>query len=585
MVAKNYTKSMAFNLRKRFFLPNFKKLFSFLFLISLGSQAQVGNVIWEDNFDTFNDNVWTKDFGNGCRFGAGLCGWGNQERQYYRPENVYIGDIPGEPGNKGLVLEAKRESFQGFDFTSGKVISEKKLGVKYGMLEIRMSVPNLEQGLWPAAWMLGIAEINWPFKGEIDIMEMGFSTEERDHQGATGSSVNDYVGSNLFFPNPDAAIGNIATDVGYNKPYVANTPINDRFLLYRVYWDPTQLIFEIEDGATKAQLYEAPFPVNTTTPAGIPFTKPFYMLLNLAVGGTLPGVFSSAEVSAPLPGKMYVDYVRLHEWNGFGETTYDNSLKAENGNFGLYTDNTPTTDNLSFGLDSQFLVFNQGEFTTLEALSGVPAEGDNVLAFNKTSNPEWFGGGVFSFFGRNMSNYVQSGVLKFKIKIPADIPFIIGLDDYYTNKSEITFPAGETKYGLVRNGEWGEVTIPIADFAGTLAFQNMQYLFRIGSVGLAPRTNFELAIDDIYWQVDPALSIKDLAIKQAVLYPNPATNQVTIKGVEGLKSVSIYNINGQLVKSMHSNLGTINTSSLLAGMYFVQIETEFTQKILKLMIN
>ncbi len=568
--------------QKMSFESKFKNLFGLFILVSLGLPAQVGNLIWEDNFNTFNESVWTKDFGNGCRFGQGLCGWGNQELQYYRPENVYIGDIPNEPGNKGLVLEAKRERFEGFDFTSGKVISEKKLGVKYGMLEIRMRIPNLEQGLWPAAWMLGIAEINWPFKGEIDIMEMGFSTEERNHQGATGSSVNNYVGSNLFFPNTDASIGNVATDVGYNKPYVSNTPMNDRFLLYRIYWDPTQLIFEVEDGATKEQLYEAPFPVNTDSPANIPFTKPFYMLLNLAVGGTLPGVFNSAEVSVPLPGKMYVDYVKLYEWNGFGETTYDNSLVAENGNFGLYTDTTTTTNDLTLGLDSQFLVFNQGEFTTLEVTNDMPAEGDNVLAFNKTSNPEWFGGGVFSFFGKNMSNYVEAGVLKFKIKIPGDIPFIIGLDDYYTNKSEITFPAGETKYGLVRNGEWGEVTIPIADFAGTLAFQNMQYLFRIGSVGLAPRTDFSLAIDDIYWSVDPALSVSNSSVKKAVLYPNPATNQVLVKGVDGLKSVAIYNINGQLVKTLNSNLGVINTRALASGVYFVRIETVSAQKMLKL---
>ena len=78
-------------------------------LITTFSYSQIGPVIWEDNFNTFNTAQWTKDIGDGCNIG--LCGWGNQELQSYEANNVYIGDVPGEAGNKALVLEAKNQVF------------------------------------------------------------------------------------------------------------------------------------------------------------------------------------------------------------------------------------------------------------------------------------------------------------------------------------------------------------------------------------------------------------------------------------------------------------------------------------------
>jgi len=83
-------------------------------LVTIGStQAQVGEVIWEDNFDTFDEDVWTPDHGNGCS--QGLCGFGNQEKQSYEPENVSIQPVPGEPGNNALALQAKREYIEHMD--------------------------------------------------------------------------------------------------------------------------------------------------------------------------------------------------------------------------------------------------------------------------------------------------------------------------------------------------------------------------------------------------------------------------------------------------------------------------------------
>ena len=78
------------------------------------------------------------------------------------------------------------------------------------------------------------------------MMEMGHAQEERTRQGHPGSTVNNYVGANAIFATPEG-VGSIAYDVDYNQPYVSSTPMNDRFITYRLYWDPTELRFTVVD--------------------------------------------------------------------------------------------------------------------------------------------------------------------------------------------------------------------------------------------------------------------------------------------------------------------------------------------------
>lgn len=471
-------------------------IFTITFFAMLNVKAQVGQLLWEDNFDTFDSTVWNKDEGDGCNIG--ICGWGNAELQWYKPNNVYIEPIPGEPGNNALVLEAKNETLNSYSFTSGKVTTQENLSIHYGLIEVRVKVPDLETGLWPATWLLGTSNITWPAQGEIDMMEMGFKQSSMANQGYPNTSVNNYVGANAIFSNADGSLGSIAWDTNYNTPYVSSTPLNDKFVIYRLYWEPTQIRYTVEDNGIEHDLYAAPLPISANG-ALSEFTQPFYMLMNLAVGGNFTDASTNAQITAPLPAKMHIDYVKVFQWNGYGTVEMDyNNLQAESGTFGIYTENTATTDELTFGTDADIYVWS----STLQSHNNCAApDGSSVLAWRNTIINNWFGAGVAALNGRNMTNYIPNGQLKFKIKIPADISFRIGITDNYSNESWLTFPAGQTTYGLVRNGEWGEVSIPLNDFAGSIAFQDIFYLFAISSDPNAlPSYIFDMCIDDIVWE-------------------------------------------------------------------------------------
>ena len=286
---------------------------------------EIGNVIWEDNFESFNPDYWNIDIGDGCE--EDLCGWGNQELQSYQEDNVYIEEIDSEPGNYALVLEAKKQTVGNSEFTSGKVTTENKVAIKYGVVEVRMKAPDVANGLWPAAWLLGInhREVGWPYCGEIDMMEMGHAASERQAEGFSGSA-NNFVRANLLWyasgacdtENPTCA-ASIAFDKYYTTPYTPSSALNNRFVTYRMYWNESQIRLTVVDGNNEHDLYTNPFPIGPNEEA---FTKPYYFLLNLAVGGSFTGFNDADDITAPLPGKLYIDYVRVKEWNGQGEVSF-----------------------------------------------------------------------------------------------------------------------------------------------------------------------------------------------------------------------------------------------------------------------
>lgn len=472
-------------------------------LLAAGTQAAasvtnpvIGQLLWSEEFNGsgLNTGVWTASDGNGCQIN--LCGYGNAELQYYSPNNLSIVNVPFESGTRALAIQARSQTVGSNAFTSGKVDTKGKVQVQYGMIEVRMATPNIATGLWPAAWMLGVSPQTWPRNGEIDIMEMGHKASVRAASGAP--SANHFTGSNVITWQQAACVpGNescAASTAWQTKNwYVPATSLANRFVTYRLYWDESQMRFTVVDNGVERNMYDAPLPVNSTA-----LQAPFYLVLNLAVGGNFTDAATPGQVSAPLPGTMYVDYVRVYQLDGKGQVKLGNQTVPEvAGKFGVFTDTTTVNSKLVAGTSSDIFLWNAA---SSGAGNTAPYEGSNVIAWNYTAPGQWFGGGVQARQARDLSNY-RNGTMRFRIKIPANVSFNIGVGDTYTNQNWVNFPANTTTHGLVRNGEWALGSIPVSTLLGSkVAAQSLLDVFMMSSdANRLPTSTFQFAIDDIVW--------------------------------------------------------------------------------------
>lgn len=234
-------------------------------------------LVMQEEFDTNgapNPSMWSYNIGTGTN------GWGNNELQYYtaRPENVVV-----ENGN--LKITARQELYLGSSYTSARILTKGKFEQKYGRIEARIKLP-LGKGLWPAFWMLGANSdtVLWPQCGEIDIME--------------------YLGD-----KPTQVLGSV-----HGPGYSGGSAVSTKFTLKNDRFDTDYHIFGIEWGENYINYYVDDVLYNQITPADVSgewvFNQPFYIILNVAVGGNLPGTPNSETV---FPQTMLVDYVRVYE--------------------------------------------------------------------------------------------------------------------------------------------------------------------------------------------------------------------------------------------------------------------------------
>ncbi|APG60662.1 family 16 glycosylhydrolase [Christiangramia salexigens] len=236
-----------------------------------GFQSQFNDLLWSDEFDgaALDTDNWNYEIGNGTN------GWGNNESQYYTDSesNVKVQD-----GN--LVITAKRESEGGFDFTSARITTKDKLEFTYGRVEVRAKLPA-GGGTWPAIWMLGAdwPEESWPGVGEMDIMEFVGNDPDR-------------ISSALHFPGNSggsAIVGDV-TDL---------TDVTSEFHIYEVEWTAEKISF-LMDGEVHLE-----FDNDDSTP----FQDDFYLLLNVAMGGTLGGTIADDFQES----SMAIDYVKVFQ--------------------------------------------------------------------------------------------------------------------------------------------------------------------------------------------------------------------------------------------------------------------------------
>lgn len=243
------------------------------------AMGQSWELIWNDEFDytgTPDPSKWGYDLGAG--------GWGNQEAQHYtnRPENARV-----EDGH--LVIEARREDYEGSPYTSARLVSRGKGDFTYGRVEVRASLPA-GRGTWPAIWMLPTEWIygdgGWPDNGEIDILEhVGYEPNEI-HANVHTHDFNHQLGNNR----------------GATR-YVDD--VEGTFHVYALEWTPRELRFFYNDDHYFT--YE-------NTGAGWtawPFDHPFHLILNIAVGGTWGG--AQGIDPTVFPQQMRIDYVRVYE--------------------------------------------------------------------------------------------------------------------------------------------------------------------------------------------------------------------------------------------------------------------------------
>ncbi len=238
-------------------------------------------LVWQDEFegDDINLDYWSHEIGGN--------GWGNAEAQYYSndPKNSFIED-------GYLVIQALEEKVGGKLYSSARLITRDKVEVEYGRVEARIQIPYGE-GIWPAFWMLGnnLGRKGWPDAGEIDIMENIGREPALIHGTVHGPG---YAGGD---------------GVGGSKRLSGGGRYADDFHIFAIEWEEEEIRWYMDE-----QMY---FKI---TPDAVPgdwvYDHPFYIILNVAVGGRWPGY---PDDTTTFPQTMKVDYVRIYQPAAGGE--------------------------------------------------------------------------------------------------------------------------------------------------------------------------------------------------------------------------------------------------------------------------
>lgn len=241
--------------------------------------SRADRIAWSDEFDgpagrPVDPARWGHETGSG--------GWGNNELETYTADAANA-HLDGK-GNLAVVAIATTTGGR-TAYTSARLVTQGKASFTYGRISARVKLP-VGRGLWPGFWALGtdINAVGYPRSGEIDVLE---------NNGEAGVVI-----GKLHGPASNGATSSIGTGI--------NTTVGGRYANYSALWTPIGVSFSV-DGRT----YYVAVPADVPTSAGWVFDKPFYLLLNLAVGGSLPG---APDANTRFPAEMLVDYVRVVQW-------------------------------------------------------------------------------------------------------------------------------------------------------------------------------------------------------------------------------------------------------------------------------
>lgn len=410
-----------------------------LLSVAPSAHAQSYRLVWADEFNgtSLDATKWEQQTGTGC---PSLCGWGNNELEYYRPENTSVsGGL--------LTITAKAESYLGSNYTSSRIRSLNKGDFTYGRIEIRAKLPA-GRGLWPAFWMLPSDNAYgvWAASGEIDLME--YLGHQRDRVLGT-----------IHYGGPWP--GNTFSTSTYVGP--AGTDFSAAFHDFSFEWEPCEMRWYV-DGV----LYATKRDWNSTA-AGYPapFDQRFHLLINMAVGGNLPG---SPDASTVFPQKLQVDYVRVYQvpdvracvktFDGMDHNApFSNGWFSFNGTVGGGSINGTTTDlppvqsckaALAAGYGSSGAVGYQGGFGRTK-----PMDLTGMTHFTMWVKPD------------------ASQTYRVELNLQEDdngdnaVPSTPnGQDDEF----QYNFLVGPTGPGAIAGGGWQKVSIPLSAFTDDNTF-------------------------------------------------------------------------------------------------------------------
>ncbi|NNF37468.1 MAG: glycoside hydrolase family 16 protein [Gemmatimonadetes bacterium] len=239
-------------------------------------------LVWQDEFDgnALDATRWSVQTGDGCA--VNLCGWGNNELQWYQAGNATV-------GNGMLTITARRENAGGRGYSSARLRTLRKGDWRFARVDARARLPT-GQGYWPAIWMLPTDEVygTWAASGEIDIMELVGHEPNRVH-------------GTLHYGGTSPA--NQSTGDAYQLP---SGTFADAFHVFSVEWDEGEIRWYVD-----GRLYQTQTSwFSTAAPFPAPFNQRFHLIVNVAVGGNWPG---NPDGSTVFPQSMDIDWIRVYQ--------------------------------------------------------------------------------------------------------------------------------------------------------------------------------------------------------------------------------------------------------------------------------
>jgi beta-glucanase (GH16 family) len=454
-------------------------------------------LVWSDEFDgsSLDASNWTAQLGDGSQFGPNLVGWGNNEEQWYAVDNLTVAD-----GN--LTITAKNESLaDGYQYSSGRIRSIGKMDFKYGRVEARIkAAPG--QGLWSAFWMLPTDSPygdNWAAHGEIDIMEI------------TNADTDDELTFQTLHYGFDFPLNQQSgTDV-------LSSDASSDFHTYAIEWEENEIRWFIDGEQTQvvtsdtyySYFYDDAVPGYVEGGAAAPFDTNFHLLLNLAVGGNLPGAVEPGDI----PSEMVVDYVRVYSCSyeladGSGcnvnaDRTMEPAESAEifTDSFDLYVDSL---------LPLSWTVAGQ----TVERELAVNSfwDNDGALTFAEVAAADSSRGNVIDVMTSNSGNISINAVdgeitALFGMSTAGELKFDLYIDSADTDpessifiKMDSGWPAlgfVELKVADLPWDQWTPVSVKISDLLANPGESSLSLGAVISFMVLEPTSNAHVQLDNI----------------------------------------------------------------------------------------